>query len=51
MSRFAYITEDPSYEDIFTQEDTMENEYNELQGEAVFDHLAKQLAQGTPATK
>lgn len=51
MSRFAYITEDPSYEDIFTQEDTMENEYNELQGEAVFEHLVKQLAQGTPATK
>jgi hypothetical protein len=53
MSRFAYITEDPSYEDIFTQEDTMENEneYNELQGEAVFENLAKQLSAGTPATK
>lgn len=51
MSRFAYITEDPSYEDIFTQEDTMENEYDELQGDAVFEHLVKQLAQGTPAIK
>lgn len=51
MSRFAYITEDPSYEDIFTQEDTMETEYDETQGQAVFENLAKRLTEGTPTTK
>lgn len=51
MSRFAYITEDPSYEEIFTQEEDMENEYDETQGAAVFENLAKQLTQGTPETR
>jgi len=51
MSRFAYITEDPSYEEIFTQEEDMENEYDETQGAAVFENLSKQLIQGKPETR
>lgn len=44
MSRFARVVEDPDYEDAFDEL----AEYDEAQGQKVFEHLVKDIQEFSP---
>ena len=44
MSRFARVVEDPDYEDSFDEL----AEYNEAQGQKVFEHLVRNIEEFSP---